>query len=264
MLFDGHTHTWYSHDSDSDPRAMCEAALAAGLSGIAMTDHCDIEWELDVAGPIRDSVARAAELAGEYDGRLRVLRGMEIGEALWAPERAQAITVLTEYDVIIGSVHAVRYRGFTVPFSWINFKQLSARQLQEYLTAYFQDTLETVRRCDFDVLGHLTCVLRYMVDKYACTVDMERCRPVIDEILQELIARSIALEVNTSSPHFLPDRAIIQRYREMGGCLITLGSDAHTPDRIGKNLADAAALLRTVGFKQAYYYEKRRAVAYEL
>lgn len=264
MLFDGHTHTWYSHDSDSDPRAMCEAALAAGLGGISVTDHCDIEWEIDVDEPIRKSVAHAAALAKEYEGRLRVFRGMEIGEALWAPEHAHNVETMTEYDVIIGSVHAVRYAQFPVPFSWINFKQFSERQLRDYLSAYFRDTLDLVKLGGFDVLGHLTCVLRYVVEKYACEVDLEPVRPLIDEILTELIARSIALEVNTSSPNFLPDKAIVRRYYDLGGRLITLGSDAHTPDRVGKGIADAAAMLRTIGLTQAYYYDHRRAVAYDL
>ena len=264
MLFDGHIHTCHSHDSESEMRAMCQAAMSAGLAGIAITDHCDMQWELDAETPILASVAEAGTMAEEYRGRLRVFRGVEIGEGLWAPQRAARLMNMTTYDVVIGSVHAVHYEGFTVPFSWINFKQLSDRQIARYLQTYFDDTLALVQQGGFDVLGHLTCALRYITGKYGRTVDMTQYADTIDAILHMLIAQSIALEVNTSSPSFLPDETILQRYYELGGRRITLGSDAHVPTDVGRRLDSAAALLRGLGFQQAYYYDRRRAIAYDL
>ncbi len=261
MLFDGHIHTHYSHDSTADPHAMCDAALAAGLGGIAVTDHCDIQWEIDVATPIAQSFAAAQQLREDYCGRLKVLCGVEFGEALWQPEKAEAIAAAHDFDVIIGSVHAVRYPPFTVPFSWIVFPQFTEQQRHAYLEAYFRDMLALVEQGGFDVLAHPPCVLRYITGKYGYAVDLTRFGDSIDAVLHAALARDIALEINTAVPFA---ETIWQRYYALGGRRITLGSDAHTPDRVGDGLRDAAAQLRRIGFREVYYYERRRPVALSL
>lgn len=261
MLYDCHTHTQYSHDSTADPHAMCEAALAQGLGGIAITDHCDLQWEIDVKTPILQSNRHAERLAEEFGGRLRVLRGVELGEALWEPNKAADMAAACPYDMVIGSVHAVRYEGYTVPFSWIVFKQFSQRQIADYTAAYFNDVLALVRQGGFDVLAHPLCALRYIADKYHCAVSLNDYREVLNAITDECATRSIAVEVNTAAPW---DEAFLRRYREQGGKYVTIGSDAHTTDRVGERFGEVQEMLLRVGFDQACYFENRRATLYEL
>ena len=80
----------------------------------------------------------------------------------------------------------------------------------------------------------------------------------IDKILRLIIDRSLALEVNTScDAFFMPDEWIIRKYREMGGYLVTVGSDAHIPQNVGKSFEKAIDMLRKLGFENYYYYENR-------
>ncbi len=261
MLYDCHTHTQYSHDSTADPHDMCEAALARGMSGIALTDHCDLQWEIDVKTPILQSNRHAEKLAEEYAGRLRVLRGVELGEALWEPHKAADMVAACPYDVVIGSVHAVRFDGYTVPFSWIAFHQFSDKQIAAYVDAYLNDVLALVRQGGFDVLAHPLCALRYIVDKYGRSISLTTYRELLYAIADECAKRAVALEINTAAPW---DEGLLRRYREQGGRYVTIGSDAHTPDRVGDRFQEAVALLRRVGFSEACYFEKRKVKMYSI
>lgn len=260
-----HIHTKYSHDSQCEPEQSLKAALEKGLAGFAITDHCDIEFceSTDVKTPIIESV-RAAKNLGDF-----VLSGVEMGEALWHNEVANDIIASADYDIVLGSVHAVRYEGYTMPFSGIDFSMLSEKQISEYMSTYFADMLEMTEKCDFDVLSHLTNPLKYITGKYGIKVDLNAYSEIIDKILKSIIEKGIALEVNTaclgsSYNELMPERPIIERYRELGGYLVTLGSDAHTADRIAHGFKETAALLKEIGFEKLYYFKKRKPVQYGL
>ncbi len=271
MLYDCHCHTHHSHDSQANPREICLQALQAGLQGVAFTDHCDLEYvrDTDIFTPILHSVADATALAAEFANRLLVMRGVEVCELLYEPQAAQKAMDLAEYDVFLGSLHAVRYKGFTQPFSKIDFTDFKSDLIYDYWAAYFDDALEMAQTFDFDVLCHITVPLRYIVGKYGHAVDMQTFAPKIDEILRALIERGIALECNTASLapntlHYCPDLDIFARYYALGGRKITLGSDAHTPKRVGEHFAWAAEKLQKIGFKQAVYFKNREAIYYDL
>lgn len=263
---DCHVHSEYSHDGKVSVREICEAAIRLGLSGVAITDHCDIEFyhERPERENIIASVEDAKRLQDEFGDALHVRVGVELGEAIWDMSAADEMCGLFEYDVVLGSVHAVR--GWEEPFSRIKAGDVDSHI---YLSRYFDDVLETVKTCDFDVLCHLTCPLRYIIGRFGETVDLSRYDQQIDDILQELIRNKRALEVNTSGfgtayDRLLPDTDILERYYAMGGRLITLASDAHTADRPGIGFDAAVQKLKAIGFSHACDFEKRKPILYEL
>ncbi len=271
MLYDCHCHTKHSHDSESEPHKICLAALQAGLQGVAFTDHCDLEYArtTDVYTPIVRSVADAAALKAEFAGRLHIMRSVEICEMLFEPEAAQKAHDLADYDVILGSLHAVQYKELTEPFSKIDFTGYESRLIYDYLAAYFSDALKTVQTFDFDVLCHISVPLRYIIGKYGHTVNMQAFMPMIDEILHALLQRDIALECNTASItpntlNYCPDLDILARYYALGGRKITLASDAHISKRVGNHFGWAKERLQQIGFKQAVYFKERKAIFYDL
>lgn len=254
-----HSHTLFSHDSSCELQDSLNSAKEGGLAGFAITDHCDIEFckEKDVKTAVMQSAAAARQL-GDY-----VLSGVEMGEALWHREAADDILRSADFDIVLGSVHAVRYREYTMPFAIMDFRKFSDTQISEYMKAYFADMLETVEKCDFDVLSHLTNPLKYITGKYGIKVELTEYSELIDKILMGIIERGIALEINTAclgSPYneLMPGKPIIMRYRELGGYLITLGSDSHTADRMVHGLEEAVELLKEIGFKRLYYFKGRR------
>ncbi len=242
---------------------MLRSALEGGLAGIAITDHSDIEFfdRTDIKSIVRNSVLEAEALPET------VFTGSEIGEALWYPEVAEKILKNNRLDIVLGSVHAVRYGEYKMPYSQIRFSEFSDEMIAEYLSSYFNDMTEMISTCDFDVLSHLTCPLRYICGKYFKKADIDAFSDKIDSILRLIIEKSIALEVNTSCldtdyNRLLPDIPIIKRYKELGGYLITLGSDAHIPSRVGFGFSKTAEQLYALGFDHFYYYKSRIAIPY--
>ena len=116
-----------------------------------------------------------------------------------------------------------------------------------------------------DVLSHLTCPLRYVVGKYGHHFDVTEYKKPITEILDAVISREKALEVNTSGVKTafrstMPDGEILRWYRNMGGRLITLGSDSHAAVNLSAGFDEARQMLLDLGYKSYFYYEKRRPV----
>lgn len=264
---DTHTHSLHSHDGRERIADMARAAYEQKLSAVCITDHCDIEYRdsTDLEKNAAESFYDTASTAKEYENKLSVLSGIEIGEAIFYPDTARQIEKSHPFDVIVGSVHAARYPSYTMPYSVIDFSRMSDATVNAYLARYFEDMLETVETFDFDVLAHLTCPLRYISGKFGRKVDLSVHGEAIDAILRGIITRSIALEVNTSSLDtqydvLLPDRTILERYRMFGGYLLTLASDAHVKDRVGHGFERAVSALKELGFDTVYYYKKRMAV----
>ena len=232
-IFDCHTHTHFSDDSENDPRDSLKAAKEKGIAGFAITDHCNIEFCKigDVKTPINQSVSCAHEMGGG------VLAGVELGEGVWHKKYAKEVIGGSDFDIVLGSVHAVRYKSYTMPYAQIDFSAFSSNEIKEFLGMYFDDMLEMIKTTDFDVLSHLTCPLRYISGKYGIKANLEKYADKTYIILKEIINRGIALEVNTSCLDtnynaLMPDLSIIKRYKELGGYLLTLSSDAHKAERI--------------------------------
>ncbi len=265
-MVDCHCHTAHSHDGTGTVRELCEQALAQQLSGVTITDHCDTRFCMaqDVIGPIAASTAEANRLKAEYAGHLKVLTGVELGEPYTYPAVAKQVTALTDYDVVLGSVHMMDQEP---SYATIDFSAYTPEQIDDFLTRYFRDMLRLIAEGDFDVLTHLTCPLRYITGKYGIAVDLDKYP--VGTILKEIVRRRIALEVNTSClgsgyDTWMPTRHILNQYRYFGGYLITLASDAHNPQNVGREFRRTRALLRELGFRHAYYYENRVPIPYSL
>lgn len=259
---DMHTHSENSHDSSCKIEEMLAAQKANGTAAFAVTDHCDIysHTAYDIFTPLVRSFDTVTELNGTQRD-VMLLSGMEISEGFWLPEQMEKANALVPYDVIVGSVHCVKYEGLTKAYSAIDFSALSDETVAAYLDAYFDDVARLIATTDFDILAHLTCPLRYISGKYGKQIDLTAYDEKLTAILKSIIKKGIALEVNTSSfdvlGDFFPSKALIERYYALGGYLITLGSDAHVAERASAHFATAIDALRRIGFKHIYYCKNR-------
>lgn len=264
-MFDFHTHTRNSLDSLQTADELCLSAIANGCRGIAITDHADMWFyaERDTLNRIRNSVADARKAAADYKGKLEVFSGVELSEYLDDRKNGDILLGLTDYDVILCSVHCVKTEDWEDAYSHIRFDEsVSEQKITRFWQRYFEAMQEHADWGGFDVLAHLTCPLRYLVGKYGRTVDLTPFRPQIAAILETIIRKQIALELNSawyfkSGGEMTPDEGILRLYRDLGGKLITLASDAHIPAHVGGGLRDAMALLRSLGYTHYYYYKKR-------
>ena len=257
-VYDLHVHTHSSHDGHSSVAACAAACAAKGFAGFAVTDHLDVHacGERDVLSCIDASATEA--WASKDHAPVRILAGVEIGDGIRCEACVEEILARHHFDVVLGSVHAVRYRDLWYPFSRIDFSGMDDGEIHGYLEAYFDDLLETVERIPCDVVAHLSCPLRYVNERYGRGVDAKRYEDKIQKILRAMIVRGLALELNTSCEgFFMPEDWIVETYRAMGGYLITLASDAHYAENMGVRFDAATALLKRLGFRHLYRYEDR-------
>lgn len=261
---DMHTHSGNSHDSVCKIEDMYFSQIGKGTGIFAVTDHFDTASfnEYDVFAPIKTAAETVKKLNKKYGDKHLILSGIEISEGFWHPQIYKKAINLLEYDVVIGSVHLVQYKDLTYAYSKIDFSKLDKNTIIEYVDAYFDDVLTMTEAIDFDILAHLTCPLRYIKGKYKIDIDLSYYEKKIDRILRKIIQKGIALEVNTSSfdvlGTFMPPADILKKYYDMGGYLITLGSDAHVAKDASKHFDEAIAEIKKIGFENIYYYKNRK------
>lgn len=265
-LFDMHVHSHNSHDSKSIIERINKEGFKKSLTGIAITDHCDIEYyeTIDLDKIIINSLNEINEFNNK---NIKLLKGIEIGEGIWNINKTNEIINDYNFDVIIGSIHAVRYPSYTKPYSRIDFSKLDKETIIEYLNQYFIDMEEMILKSNIDILAHLTCPFRYIIGKYGINIDVSIFEEKIRKILQLVINKKISLEINTSCLYsnnlynnLMPEKWIIYMYKDMGGYLITLASDAHIEENIGNKFNELRIFLKHIGFNNIYYYEERNPI----
>ncbi len=261
MLSDFHLHSHFSGDCQVPIHEMIQSAIDKGVNRLCFTDHHDLDFphptinfELD----LESYYTYFKEAKGQYQDKIQLLMGIELGMQPHLHSTLSQIVKTYPFDFIIASNHLSH--GIDV-YDKIYFEERS--QYKGYLE-YFEDMLENVKGyTDYDVYGHLDYVIRYgdFANKKLAYKDFKE---LLDEILRVIIHSGKGIEVNTSgykygleNPH--PSLEIIQHYKDLGGQIITLGSDAHMPGNICSNFERAKDLLRGVGFKYVCTFVERQA-----
>lgn len=268
-MFDLHVHTIHSADGRQTVEEACEAAIRRGLRGIAVCDHADMWFseKLNTPAEIRacmEDVRRARRIYGD---RLEILQGVEMAEYLDDPEGADRILSQEGFDVILGSVHSLRFEDIDDSYSRVDFSEMPEDQIRRFMKKYFFLMSEMIEKTDFDVLTHLTCPLRYVNGKYKRGIDPCCFEKEILTVFRQIIEKDIPLELNTSGIHsfygrYMPDPSLLRAYADMGGRLITVASDAHAPQYIGNAFPEARALLRDLGFNAYCVFRQRKLFQY--
>lgn len=270
MLADMHTHSENSQDSVCKIEDMCNAQIKAGTRIFAVTDHFDTSeyGKVDIFAPIKKSCDTASLMNEKFAGELTVLRGIELGDGFFNYEVYEKALSLCRYDVVIGSVHIWKNGDKAEIISIFDFSSVPYEKVEEIMDSYFDDVLTTVQTQNIDILAHLTYPLRYINYKHGVGIKLSKYEKKIEKILQIIIEKGIALEVNTSSVDTLgslmPPPDIIKKYYDMGGRLITLGSDAHVAENASKAFFDTAEVIKEIGFKKIYYYKNRKPIAIDI
>lgn len=262
---DFHMHCRFSTDSQAAPEAMCEAAIARGLTEICFTDHQDLGFDdpnwfrFDPEAYFK--ALEAVKIA--YAGRLKVHIGVEIGLVPDDPKLAREAEALANsypWEFIIGSTHLIPVRiggqvfnvdpadPAEVHRSWYHFGTVKA-----LMDVYFETVLKNLEQFDcFDTLGHIDYMSRYM-PRELTPYRYEDHAAQIDRILKTAIEKGTAIEINTGGLYkgtgkTNPEDRIIRRYLELGGKSLSYGSDAHRPEQVGfgfDTLPHYGGILRT-------------------
>jgi histidinol-phosphatase (PHP family) len=263
VLADYHVHTSLSADGRGSPREMCLRAVELGLREVAFTEHLDAApGDPSYMFFDYDAARRAVEdCRREFAGALAVRFGVEMDYQPHIHDVLARIVENGEFDLVVGSSHYIRGE-----MGW--FPEVYRRHDERWAyEGYFEGVLALARSGLADVVAHLDLVKRYAIPQYG-PCDRSRWAGRVEEILVEMVRRGLALELNTSGlrqapKETFPDEATVRRFRELGGRLVTVGSDCHGPEDLGGGFAEAEGILSRAGFGSAARFEGRRAVIEE-
>ncbi len=229
---------------------MAEAALDAGMDEICFTDHVEpLTWGSNELRPPYDWSALTEDFANvqaALGDRIHLRLGMEMGDAQKAPAHMKKLLEdAPQFDFIIGSVHLLSERfGSEDLYLYTPKDQAEA---QTALGDYLEEVLALAKLGGFTVLGHLTLPLRYFNEMRGLHTSFDPYEAEIREILKTLIENGRGIELNANRGNTpLPDAKWLRMYRELGGELITLGTDAHAPDAVGRAIREGQALAAGV------------------
>jgi histidinol-phosphatase (PHP family) len=258
-VFDYHVHSEFSADCAVPIRESCEAAIRAGVTEIAFTDH--VEHQHTDLGygyyRIEDYLASVEAAQAEFAGKLHVLKGAEVD---FHTDTAEAVGQFVErygreYDFVIGSVHYGDNARIIFP------DYFAGKSIDDVVFPYL-DQLEAAAATGwFDTIGHLDIPKRYL-PKNLRTYDPGVYRERFNQFFKTLIASDTAFEINTSGLRqtpktSMPGPAIVRWYVEAGGTLITTGSDSHAPQAIGTGIAKTLDMLALCGITHVASFRGR-------
>ena len=281
-LIDMHTHTGFSPDGKGTVEESVSRGKELGLSAFAITDHCDCNFrykaehygrvekmkDIDMYGSGEYAPASIAEqfrvkqALAESGDSFNFLCGIELGQPLQDIDFAEQIAADPRLDFIIGSHHQNKGKD---DFYWIEYKKMDISEIYALLDDYFSEMLEMCKWGKFDVLGHLTYPLRYIQGDCGIERDLSRYDDIIREIFCTLIQNGKGIEINVSGLRQaygkpLPDLGYVKLYRELGGEIITIGSDAHNAGDIGRDISAGVEIAQAAGFKYLTYFKGRKAI----
>ncbi len=264
FLSDYHSHSVFSSDAKHTMEAMALAAHAKGINSLCFTDHADdCMQEADLSY----SPDKYLEKHGIYDKYLKVREalsdkltvrfGMELSAANQNPEIAKKLIDLYPFDFIIGSVHNLTG---TNDFYFLSYKEES--ECHSLMDRYLDEHIAMINTGGFDVIGHISYPMKYMA-RYNIRLDFKDHWDKVKTLLTHAIHKGIGIEVNTSGLRddlgtTIPAFNIIKLYHDLGGEIITTGSDSHNTDDVGEGIREANELLKEAGFKYVTVFNQRK------
>ena len=287
MKADFHIHSEFSDDSHELMETQIEKAISLGLDEMCFTDHVDYgvkkDWSEgdiqyrpgDGVGTSVDSMEPAANvdypayfaklkrMKEKYEGKIVIRQGLEFGIQTHTVPRYEKLYAeyRDELDFVLFSMHQVNDREF-----WNQDFQRGKTQ-QEYNEAYYREIYETMKLFkDYSILAHLDLIVRY---DEAGRYPFEKVKDRIAEILKLAIREGKGIEINTSSWHYglpdtMPSKDLLKLYRDLGGTIITIGSDAHSQKYLADHFDDAKEILKQIGFKTFNTFHKMTPIYHEL
>ncbi|TCK98546.1 histidinol-phosphatase (PHP family) [Natranaerovirga hydrolytica] len=255
---DYHVHTSFSGDCEATPESMITKAIDLGLKKICLTDHYDADFPtdaIDFTFDIDTYFKTLSQLKEKYSNTIDLLIGVELGLQPHLKGFYEDLLNSYDFDFIIGSSHVVDALD---PYEKNYYND------KDEHTAYYR-YLESIQEnidafSGFQVYGHLDYIIRY--SPFKKHISYHDYTDILDKVFLNLIHRSKGIEVNTSGlryglGHTHPNMDIIKRYKELGGEILTIGSDAHKPEDICSHFNDVTTLLKDMGYKYYSIFQKQ-------
>ncbi|MBR2742391.1 MAG: histidinol-phosphatase HisJ family protein [Clostridia bacterium] len=256
-LIDYHTHSHNSFDGYISVDRIVSRAVELGIRELAVTDHYECsDLRTPMAYDFEKSEGEIVEARKKYGDKIKLLYGVELGQMHFEPELCKLFCARNRFDFVIGSVHNLKNDLD------LYFVEYDAENSKSLFDEYLSELYALAANADYDVLGHITYPLRY-IKRDGQAIDLNDWAGRLDEILKAVIDRGRGIEVNTSGlggllGDTMPPFSLIKRYRELGGEIITAGSDAHKRAHVGSGIEEALKMIREAGFEYITTFEQRK------
>lgn len=272
---DCHTHTNVSPDGSGTAGGLCRSAISKGLKAVAITEHIELnrwfsqehygiiprnEDELFNYSEIMEKAMKQNSSArGTYSSRIHVISGIELGQPHLDFGLAESVINDARLDYVIASLHEVIGKE---DFYYLDYNKESVDELME---RYFKELFKICEWGKFDVLGHITYPLRYIEGECGIKIDFDKYEEQLRECLKSLAQHGCGLEINTSGLRqkygkIFPSIDILKMYREYGGEMVTIGSDAHCADDVGSGVEEGVKMAAEAGFPYLCYFNEREPI----
>ena len=276
MFADYHVHTAFSDDSVYPMENVIQDAIAMHMDEICFTEHVDygIKFDQEPGKPIlyRGNepltncdyplyMKTIQEMKKKYGHKITIKTGMEFGMQKHTIPQYQALFDRYPFDFILLSIHEIDNQEF-----W-NQEYLQGKSQKEVYEGYYQALYELVSSYkNYSVLGHMDLINRY--DKQGA-YPFEKIKPWIQKVLEVVIQDQKGIEINTSSKRYglqdsTPSKEILQLYHDLGGTILTIGSDSHKPEHLGTGIQEAKEMLKAIGFQTYCTFEKMTPIFHKL
>lgn len=269
MFTDNHMHTSvFSSDGAMTFEELLASSVKAGLPGVCITEHYDLDYE--IMADEKPFIFDIDEYVRNFDSwrsgcpeGFRLGMGIEMGYQKHLDSEINAILDKYPFDSVVLSEHV--FHGADIYYRQEVFSSMSDSEIYSEYVGILAHMAKQIN--SFDIIGHFDYIDRYN-PRVGSAITYDHCPDQFDELFRALISRGKSLEINSRSmmkkmsrrePNFMPDEKLLRRYRELGGTMISLSSDSHTPETIGYGFAELGEYLKTFGFKGNTYFVKHEA-----
>ena len=234
-MYDCHIHSDFSIDGKYLMEEMVLGAISKNMKSICFTDHIDFdvtENKIDFEFRPNDYFKKIKQVKYKYMDKIEILAGVEIGIQPHLYSRYNELDDKNPFDFVIASVHAIDGKDIHADNFTYNKKPLEA------LAIYYDYLYQSIKKYDnYDVIGHIDYIDRYFED-FSKIPDFKEYYTYVRKILELVIEQGKGIEINTAGikyglGYYHPKIEILKLYRSLGGEIITIGSDAHSPEFIG-------------------------------
>lgn len=274
-MIDYHIHTNHSVDAGGAVLEYCERAQQLGLKEICFTNHCELDTLRDDnliqfdnnrqpltrqgLMKMQTEVLKAKEL---YKGLgLNIKFGLEVGYYDGIESCLKEISEGIDFDFVLGSIHCLDH--ICIDSSREGQRYFSQHPVEDLLSNYYRAIEKLIASELFDSIGHLDVYKKYGLGFYgqAITTFPEEYLKKIFRMMRE---KEICLEINTAGfrllNEFYPSPSLMKYARKQGVTMITIGSDCHKVDDLGKGIEEGLEYAKSFGFDAVYGFTKRKPI----
>jgi len=254
-MFDYHMHSNFSADCNVSMEEMVIGAIKKGLTEICFTEHIDYDYPDDTIVfdfDLNEYDTLLKQLGEKYEDQIQIKKGIEIGLQPHLLERYESLIEKNDFDFVISSMHTTEKKS-------LHYGELFVgRTVEEAYKVYYDELLACVKDFkQFSILGHVDLIKRYAKEQPTALFHDE-----LTAIFNEIIPAGKGIELNTSGarygmPNGLPSDDVLKLYKQCGGEIITLGSDAHRVSELAYDFSDSLQLLQSIGFDYIATFDKQ-------